>query len=41
LLTGPFDSRDDARELVRSLRAQGFDSFTYSSPEGEEIEELQ
>jgi tetratricopeptide (TPR) repeat protein len=41
LLTGPFDSRDDARELVSSLRAQGFDSFTYSSPEGEEITELQ
>ncbi|TNE54652.1 MAG: SPOR domain-containing protein [Sphingomonadales bacterium] len=40
LLAGPFDSRDDARELVRQLRAQGFDSFAYTSPDGEEITEL-
>lgn len=40
LLTGPFSSRDAARELVQSLRAQGFDSFTYVSPDGEEIVEL-
>lgn len=41
LLTGPFASRDEARELVRALRARGFDSFAYSSPEGEEIVDLQ
>lgn len=37
LLTGPFASRDDARQLVRDLRRQGFDSFSYTSPEGEKI----
>ena len=41
LLTGPFDTRDDARELVRELRRQGFDSFSYTSPEGEEINIIQ
>lgn len=40
LLTGPFESRDDAREMVQSLRAQGFDSFAYTSPDGEEVIEL-
>ena len=40
LLTGPFETRDDARSLVRELRAQGFDSFAYTSPQGEEIIEL-
>ena len=41
LLTGPFASRDAAREMVNALRAQGFDSFAYSSPEGEEITQIQ
>lgn len=41
LLTGPFSSRDDARELVRNLRRQGFDSFAYTSPEGQEVNLLQ
>ncbi len=41
LLTGPFATRDDARELVRELRRQGFDSFSYTSPEGEKIDIIQ
>lgn len=40
LLTGPFPSRDAARELVNQLRRAGFDSFAYTSPKGEEIVEL-
>ncbi|RGP40050.1 hypothetical protein BPTFM16_00326 [Altererythrobacter insulae] len=41
LLTGPFDTRDDARALVSDLRTQGFDSFSYTSPDGEEINIIQ
>ncbi len=41
LLAGPVESRAAARELVNALKAQGLDSFAYSSPEGEEIIELQ
>lgn len=41
LLAGPVESRADARALVNALKAQGMDSFPYSSPEGEEITELQ
>ena len=41
LLTGPFDTRDDARELVQSLRSQGFDSFAYTSEDGEKIDIIQ
>jgi hypothetical protein len=41
LLAGPVDSDGAARELVNALRAQGLDSFPYTSPEGEEITELQ
>lgn len=40
LLAGPFPTQDAAREMVRALRQQGFDSFTYTSPTGEEIIEL-
>lgn len=40
LLVGPFASPEAAREMVKSLRGQGFDSFTYTSPSGEEITEL-
>jgi len=41
LLTGPFASRDEARQLVRELRQQGFDSFSYTSAEGEKINIIQ
>ncbi len=41
LLAGPVESRAAARELVNALKAQGLDSFAYSSPEGQEITELQ
>ncbi|MEE1877326.1 SPOR domain-containing protein [Altererythrobacter litoralis] len=40
LLAGPFPTQDAAREMVRALRQQGFDSFTYTSPAGEKIIEL-
>ncbi|MFZ9394986.1 MAG: SPOR domain-containing protein [Erythrobacter sp.] len=40
LLAGPFPSPEAAREMVKSLRSQGFDSFTYTSPAGEEVIEL-
>lgn len=41
LLTGPFATRDEARQLVRELRQQGFDSFSYTSAEGEKIDIIQ
>ncbi len=40
LLAGPFPTPEAAREMVKSLRSQGFDSFTYTSPNGEEVVEL-
>lgn len=40
LLAGPYDSGDDAREMVNQLKAMGIDSFPFSSAEGEEIERL-
>lgn len=41
LLAGPVDSDRAARELMNELKEQGLDSFTYTSPEGEEITVLQ
>ena len=41
LLAGPVESAAAARTLVNALKAQGLDSFAYSSPEGQEITELQ
>lgn len=41
LLTGPLPSEREARELIKALKAKGVDSFTYTSPDGEEIIELQ
>ncbi len=40
LLAGPLGTAQEARQLVTALRAQGLDSFTYTSPEGQEIQEL-
>lgn len=40
LLVGPVASPEKARELVKELKAKGLDSFTYTSPEGEEIQVL-
>ena len=40
LLSGPYESRDAAREVVNRLRALEIDSFPFSSDEGQEIAEL-
>ncbi len=40
LLAGPIDSRADARALVNGLAEKGIETFSYSSPEGTEIQEL-
>jgi tetratricopeptide (TPR) repeat protein len=40
LLVGPVASREKAADLVRQLKAKGFDSFSYISPEGEQIQLL-
>lgn len=41
LLAGPFVSLGDAKALVSALKAKGLDSFVYTSPEGQEIIEIQ
>lgn len=40
LLAGPIASPSDARALVNALKAQGLDSFVYTSPNGQEISEI-
>lgn len=40
LLAGPLDSQRAARDLVNSLSEAGIDTFSYTSPEGKEIQEL-
>ncbi|WP_108786816.1 tetratricopeptide repeat protein [Erythrobacter sp. Alg231-14] len=40
LLAGPVDSRSDARALVNGLASEGLETFTYTSPEGTEIQRL-
>jgi Flp pilus assembly protein TadD len=40
LLVGPLDNREKARELVIKLKEKGIDSFSYISPEGQEIQHL-
>ncbi|MBX7457943.1 SPOR domain-containing protein [Qipengyuania sp. 1NDH17] len=40
LLAGPYDSPAEAREMVNRLKAMGIDSFTFTSEDGEAIEEL-
>lgn len=40
LLAGPIASPGDARALVNALKAQGLDSFVYTSPDGQEISEI-
>ncbi len=40
LLAGPYDSAGAAREMVKTLKALGIDSFTFASAEGEEIKPL-
>ncbi len=40
LLAGPIDSREDARALINALSEKGLETFSYTSPEGTEIQEL-
>jgi tetratricopeptide (TPR) repeat protein len=40
LLVGPLANPENARDLVKQLKDKGLDSFTYTSPEGEEIRAL-
>ncbi|MDC0886603.1 SPOR domain-containing protein [Altererythrobacter sp.] len=40
LLAGPFESRGDARKALNSLTEKGIDAFTFTSPEGQEIDQL-
>ncbi|MEE4152688.1 MAG: SPOR domain-containing protein [Erythrobacter sp.] len=41
LLAGPLKSASAARELVNALREKGIETFPYTSPEGQEIQELE
>lgn len=40
LLAGPVASREAARELINALAEKGLETFSYTSPEGTEIQEL-
>lgn len=40
LLAGPIASREAARELINALAEKGVETFSYTSPEGTEIQEL-
>ena len=40
LLAGPFDSVGDARAALNALAKEGVESFVWTSPEGQEIEDL-
>ncbi len=40
LLAGPIAGTREARELVNALSERGIDTFSYTSPEGTEIQEL-
>lgn len=40
LLAGPYDTSKAARNAMNSLKENDIDSFTFTSPDGQEIEEL-
>ena len=40
LLAGPFDSQADARAALNALASEGIDTFVWTSPEGQEIDDL-
>ncbi|MXP47191.1 tetratricopeptide repeat protein [Altererythrobacter luteolus] len=40
LLAGPYASLKEARNTMNSLKENGVDSFTFTSPEGQEIDQL-
>lgn len=40
LLAGPYDSQADAREALNALAAADIESFIWTSPEGQQIDDL-
>ena len=40
LLAGPYPNDTAAREVVNALKAQGIDTFSFTSPQGQEVREL-
>lgn len=40
LLAGPVESPDQARDLVNALKKRGIETFSYTSPEGTQIQKL-
>lgn len=38
LVTGPYDSADQAQDMVTKLKAEGVDSFIFTSSNGEQVE---
>ncbi|MGB3469513.1 MAG: tetratricopeptide repeat protein [Erythrobacter sp.] len=40
LLAGPVESPEQARDLVNALKQKGVETFSYTSPEGTEIQQL-
>ncbi len=40
LLVGPFDTRDDARDLINKLKAAGLSTFPWTSQAGEDVDKL-
>jgi len=40
LLAGPFDSADEAQEMVGTLAKEGVSAFRFTSPAGEEVRPL-
>lgn len=40
LLAGPYKTRDEARKALKELQEKGFDAFTFTSPEGQDVAQL-
>ncbi|MBO0750180.1 MAG: SPOR domain-containing protein, partial [Porphyrobacter sp.] len=40
LVTGPYESEDDAQDAIRALKKKGIDAFEFTSDEGEEVSPL-
>lgn len=40
LLAGPYKTREEARKALKDLQEKGFDAFTFTSPDGQEVADL-
>lgn len=40
LLAGPYKTREEARSALKNIQEKGLDAFTFTSPEGQEVEQL-